>query len=145
MSLHVFVDTNVFIDFFADRRPYSFEAAQLFDYALNKSIKLYTSAVSYNNMYYILRQSNSHQATLKMLSELNEWTETVDVSSDVIKKALKSEFKDFEDAIQYHCAKSLNKIDFIVTRNTKDFKTSSLGILSPKEALALMNNRLEKN
>jgi len=91
--------------------------------------------VSYNNIYYILRQSFSHVETIKMLSELNEWADIIDVSKEVIKKALKSDFKDFEDAIQYNCAKSFNKIDFIVTRDTKDFKTSSLPILTPKEAL----------
>ena len=40
----------------------------------------------------------------------------------------KSEFKDFEDVIQYNCALSLPKIDFTVTRDTKDFKKSSLSV-----------------
>lgn len=75
-----------------------------------------------------------------MLAELNEWTEIIDVSKEVIKKSIKSDFKDFEDAIQYNCAKSLAKIECIVTRNTKDFKTSSLPILSPKEALSAIEN-----
>jgi predicted nucleic acid-binding protein len=78
-----------------------------------------------------------------MLSELNEWTDIIDVSKEVIKKALKSEFKDFEDAIQYNCAKSINKIDFIVTRDTKDYKTSSLPILTPKEALTVIEGTLK--
>jgi hypothetical protein len=57
-----------------------------------------------------------------------------------IKKSIKSDFKDFEDAIQYNCAKSLSKIDFIVTRDTKDFKSSSLPILTPKEAVSLVES-----
>jgi len=75
-----------------------------------------------------------------MLTELNEWTDIIDVSKDIINKSLKSDFKDFEDAIQYNCAKSLNKIDFIVTRDTKDFKTSSLPALTPKEAVTLIES-----
>lgn len=134
----LFIDTNILIDFFADRMPFSLDAAKLFNYSFKKKIKIYISAVSYNNIYYILRQSFSHIETIKMLSELNEWTDIIDVSKDVIKKALKSEFKDFEDAIQYNCAKSINKIDFIVTRDTKDYKTSSLPILTPKEALTVI-------
>ena len=136
----IFLDTNVLIDFFADRKPFSIEAARLFNYSFKKKISIYISAVSYNNIYYILRQSCSHTKTIKMLTELNEWTDIIDVSKDIINKSLKSDFKDVEDAIQYNCAKSLNKIDFIVTRDTKDFKTSSLPILTPKEAVTLIES-----
>jgi predicted nucleic acid-binding protein len=137
---NIFLDTNVLIDFFADRKPFSIEAARLFNYSIKKKINLYISAVSYNNIYYILRQSCSHVETIKILTELNEWTVIIDVSKEIINKSLKSDFRDFEDAIQYNCAKSLKKIDFIVTRDTKDFKTSSLPILTPKEAVTLIES-----
>lgn len=137
---NIFLDTNVLIDFFANRKPFSIEAAKLFNYSFKKEINIYISAVSYNNIYYILRQSCSHAVTLKMLAELNEWTDILDVTKDIIKKSIKSDFKDFEDAIQYNCAKSLSKIDFIVTRDTKDFKSSSLPILTPKEAVSLVES-----
>lgn len=137
---HIFLDTNVLIDFLADRKPFSMDAAKLFDYSFRRKVNIYVSSVSYNNIYYILRQSCSHTVTIKILTELQEWTEAVDVSKDIIRKALKSEFKDFEDAIQYFCAKALNKIDCIVTRDTKDFKTSSLPTLTPKEALTMIES-----
>ena len=136
----IFLDTNVLIDFFADRKPFSIDAARLFDYSLKKKITIYISAVSYNNIYYIIRQSLSHAETIKMLTEISEWTNVIDLTKDIINKSLTSDFKDFEDAIQYHCAKSNNKIDLIVTRNTKDFKISSLPILTPKEAVALIES-----
>jgi len=136
----IFIDTNVIIDFFANRKPFSIEAALLFNYSFNKKINIYISAVSYNNIYYILRQSCSHTETIKMLTELNEWTDTVEVSKDIINKFLKSNFNDIEDAIQYNCAKSLKKIDFIVTRDTKDFKTSSIPILTPNEAVTVIES-----
>jgi len=136
----IFLDTNVLIDFFADRKPFSIDAARLFDYSLKKKITIYISAVSYNNIYYIIRQSLSHAETIKMLTEISEWTNVIDLTKEIINKSLTSDFKDFEDAIQYHCAKSNNKIDLIVTRDTKDFKISSLPILSPKEAVALIES-----
>jgi len=136
----IFLDTNVLIDFFADRKPFSIDAARLFDYSLKKKVTIYISAVSYNNIYYIIRQSLSHAETIKMLTEISEWTNVIDLTKDIINKSLTSDFKDFEDAIQYTCAKSINKIDLIVTRNTKDFKISSLPILSPKEAVALIES-----
>lgn len=51
---NIFLDTNVVIDFLADRRPFSLIAAKIFNYSLQGKIKVYISAVSYNN---ILRQS----------------------------------------------------------------------------------------
>jgi predicted nucleic acid-binding protein len=137
---HIFLDTNVLIDFLADRKPFSLEAAKLFNYSFKKKVTIYVAAVSYNNIYYILRQSCSHSETIKILNELHEWTESIDVSKEVIKKALKSDFKDFEDAIQYYSAKSINKIECIVTRDTKDFKTSSISIMTAKEALTMIES-----
>ena len=137
---YIFLDTNVLIDFLSDRKPFSLEAAKLFNYSFKKKITIYVAAVSYNNIYYILRQSCSHLETIKILNELQEWAEVANVSKDIIRKSLQSEFKDFEDAIQYNCAKAIGKIDCIVTRNTKDFKTSSLPVLTPREALTMIES-----
>ena len=75
-----------------------------------------------------------------MLDELAEMTEIADVTGDVIRKSLKTDFKDYEDAIQYYCALSIAKIDFIVTRNTKDFKKSTISVLTPAEAVVSLNS-----
>lgn len=139
---HFFLDTNVLIDFLIDRKPFSMEAAQLFNYALNKKVNLYVAAVSYNNIYYILNRKYSHTKTINTLTELFDLTEIIDVSKEIIKKSLHSDFKDFEDAIQYYSAKSFNKTDCIVTRDTKDFKTSSLPVFNVTEALALIESNI---
>lgn len=133
---NIFLDTNIIIDFFADRKPFSLSAEILFNYALNKRLKLYVSTVSYNNIYYILKQSLSHQQTINLLDSLMDMTEAVDVSKLTLQNALKSEFKDFEDAIQYHCALSINKIEVIVTRDTKDFRKSNIPVMTPDELLS---------
>ena len=43
--------------------------------------------------------------------------------------ALNSEFKDFEDAIQYYAALE-SDIDIIITRNLKDFKKSDIPVMT---------------
>src|ERR1700741_2708752 len=132
----IFIDTNVVIDFFANRRPFSIDAARLFDMAIDAKVKIYISAVSYNTIYYVLRQSLAKTATIKLLEELAEMTEIADVTNDVIRKSLKTDFNDYEDAIQYYSALSVPEIDFIVTRNTRDFKKSTISVLTPAEAIA---------
>lgn len=136
----IFLDTNVIIDFLADRKPFSVAAAQIFNSGLSGKVKIYVSAVSYNNIYYILRQSLSNSETIKILNELFEMTEVVNVTKSIIKNSLTSELKDFEDAIQYNCALSLKKIDFIVTRDTKDFRKSALPVMNPEEAISILEN-----
>jgi predicted nucleic acid-binding protein len=137
---HIFLDTNVLIDLLADRKPFSLETARLFNYSIKKKVTIYVSAVSFNNIYYILRQSTGHSTTMKILNELKEWTDMIDVTKDVIFKSLKSEFKDFEDSIHYNCAKCVTKIECIVTRDTKDFKLSSIPTMTPKEALTIIES-----
>lgn len=140
---HIFLDTNVLIDFLADRQPLSLEAAKLFNYSFTNKVTLYVSVITYNNIYYILRRSSSHLDSIKILSELQEWTETIAVTKEIIRKSLTSDFRDFEDAIQYNSAKSLSKIDCIVTRDTKDYKISSISIFTPKEALTIIENAIQ--
>ena len=136
----IFLDTNVVIDFLADRRPFSIDAARLFDLALDGKTRIYISAVSYNNIYYILRQSLTNNATLKLLNELAEMTEITDVTNDIIRKSLKTDFNNYEDAVQYYCALSIPKIDFIVTRDSKDFKKSTISVLTPVEAIVSLSD-----
>ncbi len=133
---NIFLDTNVVIDFLSDRRPFSLLAAKIFNYSLQGKVKVYISAISYNNIYYILRQSLTSIETIKLLDGLCEMSEIADVTKAIIKASLKTDFKDFEDAIQYNCALSINKLDFIVTRDTKDFKKSTLPVLTPEEAIS---------
>lgn len=42
---------------------------------------------------------------------------------------LHSGWKDFEDSVQYHCAKANPFISGIITRNVKDFQQSDIEIL----------------
>jgi predicted nucleic acid-binding protein len=129
------MDTNVVIDFLANRAPFAEDAAKLFDFSAKGLINIYISAVSYNNIYYILNQSLSHAQTIYYLEELAEISLIVDTTNDMIRNSLKSSFTDYEDGIQYYSALSIPNIDFIVTRNTKDFRKSQIAVLSPSEAI----------
>lgn len=130
------MDTNVVIDFLAGREPFATDAARLFNLAVEGKVKIYISAVSYNNIYYVLRQSAPGTVVIKLLEGLADITQITDVTGAVIRQSLGSDFKDYEDAVQYHCALAIPGVDFIVTRNTKDFKKSALPVMSPVEALS---------
>ena len=136
----LFIDTDVVVDLLTDRKPFSGIAARLFDHSEKGNARLYLSSLSYANIYYVVRKNTTHKTMIGLLRDLESITETVDVTKAIIKASLQSEFKDFEDAIQYQAAVSNKKISAIVTRNPKDYKGSALAVLSPEEAVGLLDS-----
>ena len=134
----IFIDTNVIIDFLADRSPFSEHAAILFQLAKEKKIKIFISAISINNTYYILRKVTSHKKALNLISDIEDIVGIQETNRKIIRKAIKSNFNDFEDAIQYYSAIELGAIDIITTRDLKDFKKSELPVLSPETTVKLL-------
>lgn len=137
---NLFLDTNVIIDVLSDRKPFAEAGARLFDYAENGKVNLFVSALSYSNIYYIIKKNCSHKEMIAILKDLEALTETLDVSKQIISKSLNSDFKDFEDSIQYFTALSNKKITAIVTRNSKDYKKSDIAVLTPEEAISVLEN-----
>jgi predicted nucleic acid-binding protein len=138
---HLFLDTNVIIDVLADRQPFSKPTAQLLNYAEAGKVHLYISALSYSNIYYIIRKTCSHKEMLNLLRDINALMITLDVTAPVITRSLNTNFKDFEDAIQYQTAVTHKKVNAIVTRDPKGFINDQIAIFTPDEAL----NIIEKN
>ena len=128
----LFIDTDVIIDFIIDRQPFSREAAQVFTLIDQKKVKGYASVLSYSNIVYVLRNHASHKKVITILNELSDLVGILKVDDDIIKASLASDFKDFEDAIQYYTAQEYKRIDVIITRNIKDYKKSSLPVMTPE-------------
>lgn len=126
------IDTDVILDFFFDRKPFSDPAAQVLALCESREIKGFVTSVIIRNVYYLLRQTATHEKVIEKITQLITITEVLITDKDVILKALNSNFKDFEDALQNYSAELNGQIDVIITRNTKDFKNSSLGVMSPE-------------
>lgn len=131
----VLIDTDVILDFFFDRKPFSDNAAQILALCESKEIKGYVTSVIISNVYYLLKQTATHEKVVKKLIQLMSITEVLTTDKVIINKALNSKLKDFEDAIQNFTAELSGEVDLIITRNTKDFKNSSLGIMTPENYL----------
>jgi predicted nucleic acid-binding protein len=131
--IKVFLDTNILVDLIADRKPFSKHAIEIFKSAEELKTQLFTSSHSIATAHYLLKKYVEEKDLRDILSSLLEYLDVIPVDLDVLKKGLRSNHKDFEDAIQIICASSITGIDFIVTRNTKDFKTSNIAVLTPDE------------
>ncbi|MBK8501987.1 MAG: PIN domain-containing protein [Saprospiraceae bacterium] len=140
MKSKLFVDSDVIIDFFADREPYINPASRIFELNELGIIQIYISAVSLNNIYYIIRKYLGHKNAIQVIEELVEITEIVGTTKKEIIQALKNEFKDFEDSIQYSSALTVNGIDAIITRNTKDYVNSAIAVFTSESYLKTIND-----
>jgi len=132
---HIFVDTDIILDVVTGRLPHSLEASSLFTLMEEGQIKSSASSLSFSNINYVLRKFATHQKVISNLKVLSELLHILSVDESMIKLALQSDFKDFEDAIQYHTALSDPDIDVIITRNIKDFKEAELPVMSPETFL----------
>jgi predicted nucleic acid-binding protein len=134
----VLLDTDVILDFFFDRKPFSEDAAKVLGLCELKVVTGFITPVILSNVYYLLRQTDKHDKIIDKLRQLMEIIDVLLVDKNIIKQALSSDFKDFEDALQNFSAEKDGKIDVIITRNMKDFKKSKLGVMTPKEYLKLI-------
>lgn len=129
----VFLDTNIIVDLIADRKPFSKYSIEIFKKAEEKKIKLFTSSHSIATTHSLLKKYLEEKILRDVLYNLLDYVTVVAVDTDVLKKGLRSKHKDFEDSIQILCASTIEKIDCIVTRNTKDFRDSEILVLTPDE------------
>ena len=138
----ILIDTDVILDFFFDRAPFSENAAKIFSLCELQKVKSYVTPVIISNVYYLLRQTAKHDKVIEKLKMLLSITEVLTVERNTIIQALNSNFKDFEDALQNYAAELNGEIDVIVTRNTKDFKNSSLAVMTPDSFISLLKKNI---
>jgi len=130
------VDTNIVLDLLAERKEFLLEAQQLFTLSDKKEVKLYVSSLTFANTFYILSQKLKLSNARKILRKFKVLVEVLPMDNKIIDLSLESDFKDFEDAIQYHTAIE-NEINIIITRNLKDFKTSKIPVLTAKDYIGI--------
>ena len=135
----VLIDTDVILDFFFDRKPHSEYSTIVLSYCEKNIIEAYITPVMISNIYYLLKRTAKHQKVIEKIKQLLSFINVLTMDRSVIEKALNSEFKDFEDALQNFAATNYGEINSIITRNVKDYKKSSLGVITPEDFVKLLN------
>lgn len=133
----VLLDTDVIVDFFLNREPFSENAANILALCEKKAIVGYVTPVIVSNIYYLLSQKAKQEKVIEKLKLLLSILEILVIDKNSIAVALNSDFKDFEDALQNYAAELNGQINLIITRNTKDYKKSELAVMSPEDFLKL--------
>ena len=130
-----FLDTDVILDFFLKREPFNVLSREIFQLAFNEKIEVATSSLAISNIHYISKKQIGVKESLMAIEDFIELCEILSVSEEEIRLALKSNFSDFEDAIQNFTAISDHGIKGIVTRNVRDYRKSKLPVFTPDQLL----------
>lgn len=129
------IDTNIVIDLLAKRDPHYYHAAQIFSLGDTRKIELSVSALTIANTNYMLLKLKSHYEVKSILRRFKLLITVLPLGDKVINLALNdTDFKDFEDGLQYFTAIE-NGQDIIITRNMKDFKKSQIPIMTAEQFL----------
>ena len=135
------MDSDVVIDFFSDRGAHVNPASELFELNERGIVEIYLSAVSINNIYYIVRRFLGHKKTMEVVELLVEMTEIVGTTKKEIAQALKNDFSDYEDSVQFSSALTIKNLDAIITRNIKDYRNSTIAVMTPLNFLKMKENK----
>ncbi len=133
--MNILIDTNVLIDVLKNREPFYPDSASVWALAEKSRVTGYISAISFNNIYYIHSRHTSPRIAKKSLSLLRDIFTTVALDARIINQALDSDFKDFEDAIQYFSAVRVDA-NCIISRNLNHYKKSDIPVMTPTQFLS---------
>ena len=132
----VFIDTNIVIDLLSKRKEFYKPASRLFTLSDNKEIILAISSLTFANTFYLLSKELDTAKVKGILRKFKLLVKVLPMDDKIIDLSLNSDFKDFEDAIQYFTAIE-NKFEIIVTRNLKDFKPSKIPVMTANDYLTM--------
>jgi len=135
----LFLDTNIVVDLLEGREPFCYDAAQLFTMAHNKKVQLLVSPMTFSTASFLLRK-HGPEGVRKLLSNLRQLVSVTISDEQTVDDSIASQFKDFEDAMQYYTALNA-KSEIIITRNGKDFTASKLPIMTASEYLTSVETK----
>lgn len=135
----IIVDTCVIIDALQNREPFSEDAMKICLAVANQKIDAFVPAKSVADIYYILHRSlHSDVLTRDALKKLFRSFHILDTTAFDCRNAFISPMSDFEDAMLAETAYR-NAIDFIVTRNVRDYAKSEVPACLPSEVLEILS------
>lgn len=133
--MKVFIDNNIILDAILPREEYS-HSIELLSLIEKKQLSAYISPIIFTNTFYIVKRLQNAKKAWSAIQKISLLFNIVAIDEKITNLALASEFNDFEDAMQYYAALS-KKVDYLITRNKKDFIGSDLQIVTPLEFLAI--------
>lgn len=134
----IFIDTNILLDVALARSSFVQSSAYVWADCESGKITGFISAISLNNMHFIMSKMVGKDAALEAARLVLGLFKIVPLDEKILRLAAELPHKDFEDAIQLFSAIQ-SKADCIVTRDISHFPKDYLPVVSPVEYVAMSN------
>jgi predicted nucleic acid-binding protein len=131
--MRAYIDTNILVDLVLARQEFLLDAQRVFALGYAGEVQLMVSALSFVNTVYLARKYKYPvDEVCSKLRLVADFVDVADLRGQNVVDMLSCGWKDYEDATQHRSAID-EQADCIVTRNKKDFKASSISVLTPAE------------
>ena len=137
--MKVLFDTNIILDVLLDRKPFAEHASFLLSKVERSEINGFLCATTVTAIHYLLSKHLDKEKASISISSIVGLFEVASVNRIVIESALKSKFTDFEDSVLHESARHAG-VEYIITRNIKDFKKSTIPVFTPTEFLSILES-----
>ena len=138
--MKVLIDTNILLDVILLREPH-LELSKRVLQCCQSLVDGYIAVHTFSNMFYVLHETEEFSIE-DCRNTFNKLLYVFDVASlnksDVIAAINNEAFDDLEDSMQNEASVS-SGIDYIVTRNCKDFGKSTVPAIAPEDFLTLVH------
>jgi predicted nucleic acid-binding protein len=132
---NLFIDSDIIIDLLAQRKNFK-EAADLMKIISEKKVSAFTTPLVLANVDYIITKYSNRVKSKRAIKALRKRLNILPMNDMIVDMAIESDFSDFEDALQYYSAER-HGIDFIITRNKKDYAKGRIKVLTAQEYINL--------
>ena len=135
--MEVLIDTNVALDVILNNAGFFANARLILELAEQKRFTGYISASAITDIFYISQKKFGKKTAREAINHLLYVFYPATVTDENIYQALDLKWEDFEDSVQYVVGESLF-VDYIVTRNTKDFTSGSINAITPEQFIKII-------
>ncbi len=130
-------ELNIIIDFLNKRHDHE-AALAVYDACVKKELAGYVSSHEITTLSYFLeKEKYDRKKRNKIISNLLDNLGVLTANEEILRKSLTSEVEDYEDAVIDELALH-EGIDYIITRNLKDFKKSKNTIYTAREMMDVL-------
>ena len=133
--MRLLIDGNIILDVLQNQEPHVVDSAKIWKLCETDQAEGYVSTLTFTNLVYIMRKELTPEKINEVLKSLGLIFQFVDLTVSDMTKAGDLEWDDYEDALQAVTAERIH-VDYIITRNVKDFKKSKTVAFTPTEFLA---------
>ena len=137
--MEVLIDSNIILDWFLKRDQFYENSKAVLNKCWFGNIKSFITIHSLCDIYYLVGNKFPLEEKKKLIQFLLNRSEIIEENYNSVKAFIDYDFyDDLEDCLQIQSAQNL-RLNYIITRNIKDFRCSTVHAVTPEQFVEMIN------